>query len=92
MTGTMKAIVLSTFGSFDAFEMRDAIVPAAGPRQIWMRVQATAINSLDYHMRRGDYADYAPLPAVIGLDASGVVEERVRRIHSAASATSAPVS
>ena len=76
MTGTMKAIVLGKFGGYDAFELRDVSVPAVGPRQVRVRVHATAINPLDYQIRRGDYADYVPLPAIIGHDVSGVVEER----------------
>ena len=76
MTGTMKAIVLGKFGGFDAFEMRDVSVPVVGPRQVRVRVHATAINPLDYQIRRGDYADYVPLPAIIGHDVSGVVEEK----------------
>ena len=76
MTGTMKAIVLVKFGGFDAFEIRDVSVPVVGPRQVRVRVHATAINPLDYQIRRGDYADYVPLPAIIGHDVSGVVEEK----------------
>lgn len=76
MTGTMKAIVLHKFGGFDAFEMRDVSVPVVGPRQVRVRVHATAINPLDYQIRRGDYADHVPLPAIIGHDVSGVVEEK----------------
>lgn len=75
MTGTMKAIVLGKFGGVDAFEMRDVAVPVVGPRQVRVRVHATAINPLDYQIRRGDYADYVPLPAIIGHDISGIVEE-----------------
>lgn len=76
MTSTMKAIVLSKFGGFDAFEMRDVPVPAVSPREVRVRVHATAINPLDYQIRRGDYADHVPLPAIIGHDVSGVVEEK----------------
>jgi NADPH:quinone reductase-like Zn-dependent oxidoreductase len=76
MTNTMKAIVLGKFGGFDAFEMRDVLVPIVGPRQVRVRVHATAINPLDYQIRRGDYADHVPLPAIIGHDVSGVVEEK----------------
>lgn len=76
MTGTMKAIVLETFGGFDAFQLRDVPVPAVGPRQVRVRVHATAINPLDYQIRRGDYAGHVPLPAIIGHDISGVVEEK----------------
>jgi len=76
MTNIMKAIVLGKFGGFDAFQMRDVTVPAVGSRQVRVRVHATAINPLDYQIRRGDYADYVPLPAIIGHDISGVVEEK----------------
>ncbi|GGD40138.1 zinc-dependent alcohol dehydrogenase family protein [Aureimonas glaciei] len=76
MTNTMKAIVLSKFGGFDAFELRDVAVPVVGPRQVRVRVHATALNPLDYQIRRGDYVDFVPLPAIIGHDISGVVEEK----------------
>lgn len=75
MTSTMKAIVLSKFGGFDAFELREVAVPDVGARQVRVRVHATAINPLDYQIRRGDYADQVPLPAIIGHDVSGVIEE-----------------
>jgi NADPH:quinone reductase-like Zn-dependent oxidoreductase len=72
----MKAIVLSKFGGFDVFELRDVAVPVVGPRQVRVRVHATALNPLDYQIRRGDYVDYVPLPAIIGHDISGIVEEK----------------
>ncbi|KAF1005608.1 MAG: 2-haloacrylate reductase [Luteibacter sp.] len=75
MTETMKAVVLRHFGSYDAFEMRDVPVPRPGPRQVRVRVHATAVNPLDYQIRRGDYVDHVPLPAIIGHDISGVIEE-----------------
>lgn len=39
-----------------------------------VRVHATSINPLDYQVRRGDYADLVPLPAITGHDVSGVIE------------------
>ena len=75
MKDTMKAMVLGRFGGTDAFELRDVAVPDVGPRQVRVRVHATAVNPLDYQIRRGDYVDYVPLPAVIGHDISGVIEE-----------------
>lgn len=75
MSGKMKAAVLARFGDSSAFELRDVPVPAVGPREVRVRVHATAINPLDYQIRRGDYADSVPLPAIIGHDISGVVEE-----------------
>lgn len=75
MPHTMNAVVLSKFGGFDSFEEREVLVGAVGPRQVRVRVHATAINPLDYQIRRGDYANHVPLPAIIGHDVSGVVEE-----------------
>lgn len=50
-------------------------MPAVGARQVRVRVYATAVNPLDFQIRRGDYPDHVPLPAVIGHDVSGVIEE-----------------
>ena len=75
MTDPMKAVVLTRFGGADAFELRDVPVPQVEPRQVRVRVHATAVNPLDYQIRRGDYADQVPLPAIIGHDISGVIEE-----------------
>lgn len=76
MTDMMKAIVLERFGGYDALQLRDVPVGVVRSRQVRVRVHATAINPLDYQIRRGDYVDYVPLPAIIGHDISGVVEER----------------
>jgi NADPH2:quinone reductase len=75
MTKTMKAAVLTRFGGADAFEIQDVPVPVVGPRQVRVRVHATALNPLDYQVRRGDYKDYVQLPAITGHDVSGVIEE-----------------
>jgi NADPH2:quinone reductase len=75
MADLMKAVVLARFGGPDAFELREVPVPQVKPRQVLVRVHATAVNPLDYQIRRGDYADHVPLPAIIGHDISGVVEE-----------------
>ncbi|CAN5683230.1 zinc-dependent alcohol dehydrogenase family protein [soil metagenome] len=75
MTDRMKAVVLARFGGADAFELREVSVPPVESRQVRVRVHATAVNPLDYQIRRGDYADLVPLPAIIGHDISGVIEE-----------------
>src|SRR5690554_4404899 len=75
MNDSMKAVVLTRFGGTDAFELRDVAVPQVGPRQVRVRVHATAINPLDYQIRRGDYEEHVPLPAITGHDISSVVEE-----------------
>ncbi|MBB2961449.1 zinc-dependent alcohol dehydrogenase family protein [Methylobacterium sp. R2-1] len=71
----MKAMVLTKFGGPDSFELRDLPDPRPGPRQVRVAVHATSINPLDGQIRRGDYADQVELPAVIGHDVSGVVDQ-----------------
>ena len=71
----MKAIVLKKFGDADSFALQDVAIPEVGIGELLVRVIATAINPLDYQIRRGDYPEHVPLPAIIGHDVSGVVEE-----------------
>lgn len=70
----MKAIVLKSFGGPESFELRDVPKPVPQAGQVLVRVHATSINPLDYQVRRGDYPDLVPLPAITGHDVSGVVE------------------
>jgi len=70
----MKAMTLNTFGNPNAFELREVPKPTPGAGQVLVRVHATSINPLDYQVRRGDYPDLVPLPAITGHDVSGVVE------------------
>ncbi|UVH52722.1 zinc-dependent alcohol dehydrogenase family protein [Pseudomonas sp. CBSPBW29] len=71
----MKALILNSFGGPESFELRDVPKPVPHTGQVLVRVHATSINPLDYQVRRGDYADLVPLPAITGHDVSGVVEE-----------------
>jgi NADPH:quinone reductase len=70
----MKAAVLTEFGSFDRLEIQEVTKPQPKPYQILVRVCATSINPVDYQTRRGDYKNLVNLPAIIGVDVSGVVE------------------
>ncbi|MBB4865728.1 NADPH2:quinone reductase [Pseudomonas nitritireducens] len=71
----MQAMLLKSFGAADSFELCEVPRPVPGAGQVLVRVHATSINPLDYQVRRGDYADLVPLPAITGHDISGVVEE-----------------
>lgn len=75
MHDSMKALVLKRFGGPEAFELMDVPVSPVGSRQVRVQVQATAVNPLDYQIRRGDYPELVPLPAIIGHDVSGVIED-----------------
>lgn len=70
----MKALTLPSFGGPGAFTLTEHETPVAGAGEVLVRVHATSINPLDYQVRRGDYPDLVPLPAITGHDVSGVVE------------------
>jgi NADPH2:quinone reductase len=70
----MKAMLLKSFGGPESFELCDVPKPVPQAGQVLVRVHATSINPLDYQVRRGDYPDLVPLPAITGHDVSGVVE------------------
>lgn len=70
----MQAAVLTALGGPEGFEIQQIPKPVPKANQILVRVYATSINPVDYQTRRGDYKDSMQLPAIIGLDVSGVVE------------------
>ena len=70
----MKAMTLTSFGGPESFELREVPKPVPQAGQVLVRVHATSINPLDFQVRRGDYPDLVPLPAITGHDISGVVE------------------
>jgi NADPH2:quinone reductase len=70
----MKAMILTSFGGAQSFELCEVPKPVPQAGEVLVRVHATSINPLDYQVRRGDYADLVPLPAITGHDVSGVVE------------------
>ncbi len=70
----MQAAVLTAFGGSESFEMQTVPKPVPEPNQVLVRICATSVNPIDYQTRRGDYQDLVRLPAIIGVDVSGVIE------------------
>lgn len=67
-------MILKSFGGPESFQEVELAKPVAGEGQVLVKVHATSVNPLDYQVRRGDYKDYVPLPAITGHDVSGVIE------------------
>ncbi|SEU13230.1 zinc-dependent alcohol dehydrogenase family protein [Stigmatella erecta] len=71
----MRAMVLPRFGGPELFEVQDVPAPTPGPGQVLVRVIASGTNPVDAKLRQdGSWAGLKP-PAVIGYDASGIVEQ-----------------
>ncbi|HMV30897.1 MAG TPA: alcohol dehydrogenase catalytic domain-containing protein, partial [Gemmatimonadales bacterium] len=71
----MRSIRYTAAGGPDVIQLRDAPTPEPGPRQVRVRVHASALNRADILQRRGRYPAPAGWPADIpGLEYAGEVE------------------
>ncbi|MCZ4123434.1 NADP-dependent oxidoreductase [Streptomyces sp. H39-S7] len=73
----MKKVSFAEFGGPDVLRLIDAEEPHAGPGRIRITVRAAGVNPADWRVREGQVLKAHPteLPAGVGLDASGVVDE-----------------
>ncbi|MET9338330.1 NADP-dependent oxidoreductase [Nonomuraea sp. NPDC003804] len=73
----MKKVNFAEFGGPDVLHIIEAEEPHAGPGQVRIAVRAAGVNPVDWRIREGQILKAHPirLPAGVGLDASGVVDE-----------------
>ncbi|MFI1180796.1 NADP-dependent oxidoreductase [Streptomyces sp. NPDC020799] len=73
----MKRVSFAEFGGPDVLQLTDAEEPHAGPGHIRIAVRAAGVNPVDWRIREGQFQKVRPiaLPAGIGQDAAGVVDE-----------------
>jgi len=67
----MRAIVLEKFGGLDSLVYRDIPEPEPGAGNVVIQVKAFGINHAEMHMRRGEWAEAAP---VSGIECVGLVK------------------
>lgn len=73
----MKRVSFAEFGGPDVLHLLDAEEPHAGPGHIRVAVRVAGVNPVDWRVREGQFRETQPieLPAGVGIDASGVVDE-----------------
>ncbi|MFK0290484.1 NADP-dependent oxidoreductase [Streptomyces sp. NPDC090442] len=73
----MKRVSFAEFGGPDVLQLVAAEEPHAGPGQVRIAVRAAGVNPVDWRIREGQFQRVHPieLPAGVGQDASGVVDE-----------------
>ncbi|CAL9439510.1 NADPH:quinone reductase [Streptomyces sp. DH-12] len=73
----MKKVSYAEFGGPDVLRLIDAEKPHAGPGEIRIAVRAAGVNPVDWRIREGQMRPALPaaLPAGVGQDAAGVVDE-----------------
>ena len=76
---TMRAAVLETHNA--PLRLSTISTPEIGPREVLVRVRASGVNPLDTKIHAGA-APHArhPLPAILGIDLAGVVEQAGREV------------
>lgn len=74
-SATMQAWQFDAYGHFsEALHWTTRTLPEPGPRQARVRTAAVSLNFPDLLIIQGKYQHRAPLPAVPGVEAVGVVE------------------
>ena len=71
----MKQIWIPKIGEPSVLEVREAADPEAGAGEVRIRVAASGINFADILARMGLYPDAPKLPAVVGYEVSGHVDQ-----------------
>ena len=73
----MQAVQFAEYGGPEVLQVVEADEPHAGTGQIRIAVRAAGVNGIDWKLRAGYLQEQMPvtLPAGIGMDAAGVVDE-----------------
>jgi NADPH:quinone reductase-like Zn-dependent oxidoreductase len=73
----MFALTYAQYGDPSVLEVTNAPEPHAGPGQVRIAVRASGVNPVDWKIRAGHLQSVfdIPLPAIVGLEAAGVVDE-----------------
>ncbi len=71
----MKAIVMERPGPPEVLRYVDVEKPEPGPGQVLVRAHSIGVCMPEVHVRRGRYSWMPPLPAIPGIEMSGVVEK-----------------
>jgi NADPH2:quinone reductase len=69
----VRAVVLSEVGGPERLELRGDVPEPEGPT---LRVRAAGVNFADILIRRGEYPQPPPLPAIIGSEVAGELDGR----------------
>lgn len=71
----MRAVQIRRFGGPEVFEVVDTPTPRPAPGQVLVRVRASGVNFSETLMRQNRYAVTPALPAILGNEVAGVIQE-----------------
>lgn len=70
-----KTIVLTGYGGYDKLKVEQRPIPTPGRGQVVVNVKASGINFAELMCRQGTYDRTPKVPAILGLECSGIVTE-----------------
>ena len=73
---TMKAAVITQYGTDVEVALAEVAKPSIQSNQVLIKIAATGVNPVDFHVRNGMLADSGThtLPLILGWDAAGTIE------------------
>lgn len=71
----MRAVLVENPGDIDALTLGEAPTPQPGPGEVLVRTVASGVNRADVLQRQGHYPPPPGVTDIIGLEASGIVEQ-----------------
>src|SRR3954464_7959569 len=74
ITPPVRAVMIDRFGGPDVLVLRETDPPEPGPDDVLVRVVAAGTNPVDAKVRAAGEWAQIELPAILGYDASGIVE------------------
>ena len=69
-----KVVRIHEFGGSDVLSIEDDEIGAPGPGEVLLDQKGMALHYADTMLREGKYHLKPELPAVVGLDGTGIVE------------------
>lgn len=77
----MKAVLLDTYGGPENLHLKEIPIPLLNENEVLVRIYASSVNPIDLKIRAG--LPIGPdLPAVLGCDFSGIVEQVGQNVTS----------
>lgn len=78
----MKAVRIYSFGGPEVLHVEELPIPAPGPDEVLIKVEAASVNPVDYKIRSGAFKpDGLRTPMTLGRDVAGTVAQMGRNVR-----------
>ena len=77
-----KTLFVTAFGGYDNLLVSEEPRPEPGEGEVLVRIAACGLNFAELMARMGAYGREPPLPAVLGMEASGIVVQAGRNVKN----------